>query len=95
MKFFSAVQSISARNLRVFYGIRSITLIIILRVSFASFKFRSIVIEAHMIKLFIFLFFFSLSCRIWQYGRIRHSYNKILFIILFKCLVDTRNRLRF
>jgi hypothetical protein len=64
MKFFSAAQSISARNLRVSCGIRNITLIVIFRVFFAFFEFRFIVIEAHIAELSIFLPLFSLWCRI-------------------------------
>jgi hypothetical protein len=76
MKFSSAVQSISARNLRVPCGIRNIILVVIFRISFALFGFRFIITKAHVIEPSIFLPFFSLSCRIWQYSRARHSYNK-------------------
>jgi hypothetical protein len=64
MKFFLAVQSISARNLRVPCGMRNIILTVIFRVSFALFGFRPITIEAHIVELSIFLLSFSLSCRI-------------------------------
>jgi hypothetical protein len=78
MKFSSAVQSINTRNLRVSYGMRNIILIIILRVSLAFSRFRPIATKAHMVKLSIFLPLFSLSCRIWQYGRTRYNCNKNL-----------------
>ena len=76
MKFFSAAQSINARNVRVSCGVRNITLAIIFRVSLAFFRFRLIITEAHIIGPSIFLPLFSLICRIWQYNRARHNYNK-------------------
>jgi hypothetical protein len=83
MKFSSAAQSINARNLRVPYDMRNIILVIIFRVSLTPSEFRFIAIEAHIIKLSIFLPPSSLSCKIWQYNRARHSYNKSLFYSLF------------
>jgi hypothetical protein len=83
MKFSSVAQSINARNLRVPCDMRNITLVIIFRVFFAFFRFRFIVIKAHIIEPSIFLSFFSLSCKIWQYNRARHSYNKDSFYSLF------------
>jgi hypothetical protein len=83
------------RNLRVFCDMRSTILIVIFRVFFVPFKFRFIAIEAHMIESFIFLSFFRYCV---EFGNITVFVTviiRVLFIIFFRCLINTRGRLRF
>jgi hypothetical protein len=95
IKFFSAVQSINARNLRVSCGIRNIILAIILRVSLAPFGFRSIIIKAHMVKLSISYLLFRCRAEFSNIVVLVIVIIRIFFIVLFRYFIDTRDRLRF
>jgi hypothetical protein len=97
MKFSSAVQSINARNLRVFCGMRNITLIVILRVFLISFGFRPIAIEAHMVELSIFFLNLFLRCRA-EFGNIVVLVIiiiRVFLVVFFRCFIDIRGRLCF